>query len=61
MVERTYTYTEFKETFFPNLTIEELEGEPTEEQIREDLRRIVEIARRNSGKVVEVASKKLPR
>ena len=48
--EKRYTFTEFRETFFPNITDEELFGEPTEEQIQEDLKRIVEIARRNTAR-----------
>ena len=59
MVERTFrTLREVKEAYFPNRTREELEGEPTEEEIQEDLQRIIGIAKRNPEKKT---SKKLPR
>lgn len=61
MAERIFrTLQEVKDAFFPNITIEELEGRETEEQIQENLKRVVEIARRNS-KPKEIDSKKLPR
>jgi len=60
MAERTFrTLREVKEAFFPNVPLEELEGgPPTKEQIQEDLRRFVEMAKRNTQ---EVDSKKTPR
>jgi len=59
MTERIFhTLAEVKEAYFPHRTYEELEGEPTEEEIQEDLRRFVEMAKKNSEKA---NSKKVPR
>lgn len=49
---------EVKDTFFPNTSLEKLEGERTEEQIKEDLQRVIGIAKKNSEKK---APKKSPR
>ena len=49
--------TEVRETFFPGMSVEELEGELTEEQMDEELGRLVEMAQRNSAKP---GSAKLP-
>ena len=57
MAERLFTMTEVRETFFPGMSVEELEGELTEEQMDEELGRLVEMAQRNSAKP---GSAKLP-
>jgi len=45
---RTFrTLKEVKDTYFPNVPLEQLEGETTEEQIQEDLKKFVEMARKN--------------
>ena len=45
---RTFrTLKEIKDTFFPNVPLEQLEGNPTDEQVIEDLRKLIEIAGRN--------------
>jgi hypothetical protein len=48
--KKFYTMAEVKETFFPNETMEELEGELTEEEIEERLKKFMEMARKNSQK-----------
>jgi len=53
-----HTLDEVKDKFFPNRTLEELEGIKTLEEIREDLRKILELSRE---KQVQVDSKKVPR
>lgn len=58
--ERYFTVKEFKEAFFPNVSLEELEGDRTEEEIQEDLRKIVEKAVVPPPKR-EIDSKKQPR
>lgn len=56
--ERVFrTLKEIKDAYFPNRTWEELRGKQTDEEIREDLRKIMESARRNSE---EINSKKVP-
>ena len=57
--ERYFTVKEFKEAFFPNVPLEELEGDKTEEEIQEDLKRIVERATPPPKR--EIDSKKQPR
>lgn len=59
-MERYFTVKEFKEAFFPNVSIEELEEVKTEEEIKEDLRKIVERATVPPPKR-EIDSKKQPR
>jgi hypothetical protein len=41
---------EVKDTYFPNRTLEELEGEPTSERIHRELHQFIEIAKRNTAK-----------
>lgn len=48
---RTFrTLEEVKDTYFPNVPLEQLEGEPTEEQIQEDLKKFAEMARKNDAR-----------
>lgn len=51
-------FKEIKDTFWPNVPLEELLPEKTDEEIQDDLKRIIESARRNSRRV---SSKKYPR
>ena len=57
--ERYFTIKEFREAFFPNTKIEDLEGERTEEEIQEDLKKIVERVVEPPKR--EIDSKKQPR
>ena len=58
--EHYFTFKEFKEAFFPNVPPQELEEDRTEEQIHEDLKRIVRNAKATPPKR-EIDSKKQPR
>lgn len=49
---------EVKEAFFPNTPLDKLDGEATDEQVREELRRFAENARR---RIENISSKKAPR
>lgn len=58
MVERVFkSLREIKEAYFPNRSLEDLEGEQTVEQMREDLLKVIGRSRKER----EIDSKKLPK
>lgn len=52
------TLKEVKDTFFPNIPMEELLRKPSDEEIREELKKIIKRARKNTERI---SSKKVPR
>jgi hypothetical protein len=53
-----YKLADVKETYFPNRTYEELEGRMTDEEVQENLKKLIEAARNNQ---VQVDSRRIPR